>query len=64
MAVFNKFNRFVTDLALGVHNLDTGLLKIYLSNTQPLATNTIKANIAEIATGNGLRTRCQARTQR
>lgn len=53
MATFNKFNRFVTDLALGVHNLDTGALKIYLSNTAPVATNSVKADIPEISTGNG-----------
>ena len=53
MATFNKFNRFVTDLALKVHNLDTDLVKIYLSNTAPVATNAVKTDIAEIATGNG-----------
>lgn len=53
MATFNKFNRFVTDLALKVHNLDTDAVKIYLSNTAPVATNAVKADIAEIATGNG-----------
>lgn len=53
MASFNKFNRFVTDLALKVHNLDTDLVKIYLSNAAPAASNTVKTDIAEIATGNG-----------
>ncbi len=54
MASFFKFNRFVTDLALGVHNLDTGALKIYLSNAAPSASaDSVKADMAEIATGNG-----------
>lgn len=53
MAALIKFNRFVTDLALGVHNLDTGAVKMFLSNQAPLATNTVKADIAEIATGFG-----------
>lgn len=53
MATFNKFNQFVEDLGLGVHNLDTGLLKIMLTNTAPVATNSVKANLTEIAAGNG-----------
>ena len=57
MSAFNKFNRFLTDVAAGVHanalNADTDTLKVYLSNVAPVATNTIKGNIAEIAaTGN------------
>jgi hypothetical protein len=54
MATFFKFNRFVTDLALGVHNLDTGDVKVYLSNAAPSATlDAVKADLAEIAGGNG-----------
>ena len=53
MASFSKFNQFVSDLAQGVHNLNTGTLKIMLSDTAPVATNTVKANITEIAAGNG-----------
>ncbi len=53
MAVFNKFQDFVEQLGLGKHNLDTDVLKIMLSNTAVLNTNTIKANITEIAAGNG-----------
>ena len=53
MAAFNKFNSFVLDVATKVHNLNTDLLKVMLTNTQPVATNTIKANIAEIAATNG-----------
>jgi hypothetical protein len=53
MAVFNKFNVFVSDLAQGVHNLNTNTLKVMLSDTAPVATNTVKANITEIAAGNG-----------
>jgi hypothetical protein len=48
MAAFNKFNDFAEQIGLGVHNLDTGVLKIYLSNVAPVATNTVKADIAEI----------------
>lgn len=53
MAAFNKFNSFVSDLAQGVHNLNTNTLKIMLSDVAPVATNTIKANITEITAGNG-----------
>lgn len=53
MAAFNKFNSFVADLAQKVHNLNTDALKILLTNTAPVATNTVKANLTEIAAGNG-----------
>jgi hypothetical protein len=53
MAAFNKFNSFVGDLAQKVHNLNSDTLKILLTNTAPVATNTIKSNITEIAAANG-----------
>ncbi len=55
MAAFNKFNVFTEDLNEGVHNLQaTGdVAKVFLTNTAPVATNTIKANITEITAGNG-----------
>ena len=53
MAAFNKFNQFVGDLATKVHNLNADTLKIMLSNVAPVATNTVKANITEVAAGNG-----------
>lgn len=53
MASFNKFNQFIGDVGLGVHNLETGALKIFLTNQLPLASNTIKANITEITNQNG-----------
>jgi len=53
MAAYNKFNSFVSDMATKVHNLNSDTLKILLTNTAPLATNTVKANITEIAAGNG-----------
>ena len=54
MATFNKFQQFVEDLGLGVHNLNTGLLKVYLSNTTPdAAADAVKADLAEISAGNG-----------
>lgn len=54
MATFNKFQNFVEDLGLGVHNLNTGVLKIYLSNATPSASlDAVKADLAEISAGNG-----------
>jgi hypothetical protein len=53
MATFNKFNSFVEHLAEGVHNLGADTLKVMLTNTAPVATNSVKANLTEIAAGNG-----------
>lgn len=55
MATYNKFENFVEDLAKGVHQLHSGghTVKAYLSNVAPSATNTVKADIAEITAGNG-----------
>lgn len=53
MAAFNKFNQFVEDLAEKVHNLGADTIKVALTNTAPVATNTVFANITEIAAGNG-----------
>lgn len=55
MAAFNKFNDFVEQLGKGVHQLHAAghTLKVYLSNTAPNATHTVKADIAEISAGNG-----------
>lgn len=54
MASFVKFEKFTEDLAKKVHDLHNDTANVYLSNTAPnVATNTIKTDIAEIATGNG-----------
>lgn len=54
MAVpFNKFNCFVADMAHQKHNLATDQLMVLLTNTAPVATNTVKGDIAEIAAGAG-----------
>jgi hypothetical protein len=56
MATFNKFNQFVEDLAKKVHNLNSDTLRVALSNTAPVATNAVLADITEIAVGNGYST--------
>lgn len=53
MATFNKFESFVEALAEKAHNLGTDTLKVMLTNVAPVATNTVKANLTEIAAGNG-----------
>ena len=56
MAAFNKFESFSEELCEGTHNFEAAghTLNCYLSNTAPnAATHTVKADIAEIATGNG-----------
>jgi hypothetical protein len=56
MATFNKFHSFVEALAEKVHNLGADTLKIALSNSAPVATNTQLSNITQIANGNGYTT--------
>jgi hypothetical protein len=54
MAAFNKFNQFVEDLGLAVHNLNTHTLKVYLTNATPSASlDLVKADLAEITNQNG-----------
>ena len=54
MVAFVKFECFTEHLAEKVHNLDTDVLKAYLSNATPnVATHTVKADVAEITLQNG-----------
>lgn len=43
----------MADVANKVHNLGADTLKIMLTDVAPVATNTIKANLTDIAAGNG-----------
>jgi hypothetical protein len=56
MAAYNKFNPFVEAVAEKVHNLGSDVLMVMLTNTAPLATNAVKADITEIAAGGGYTT--------
>ena len=56
MATFNKFNSFVEALAEKVHKLDTDALKVALTNSAPLATNTVVTEITQISGTNGYTT--------
>jgi hypothetical protein len=53
VTAFNKFNAFAADVARQVHNLHADTLKVMLSNVAPSAANAVKADITEIAAGNG-----------
>ena len=53
MAAFNKFYSFTEALAEKVHNLGSDVLKVMLTNSAPIATNTQKSNLTEISAGNG-----------
>lgn len=53
MAAFNKFNSVVEYLAEGVFNWQSDVIKCLLTNVAPVATNTVKADLTEIAAGNG-----------
>ena len=48
MAVFNKFDSFVEAVAEKVHNLGSDQLTIALTNTAPVAGNSLLADITEI----------------
>lgn len=53
MATGNKFNQFIADVYNGVHDFSSDTIKAYLTNTLPVAANSVKADIAEISAGNG-----------
>jgi len=58
LATFNKFNTFVDYLCKGVMNLNSDTVKVMLTNTAPVSTNTTYASISstELASGNGYTT--------
>lgn len=56
MAAFNKFNSFVEHLAEKVHDLGADTLKVMLTNTAPVATNSVRADLTELEAGNGYTT--------
>lgn len=50
---FNKFRSFVEAVAEKVHNLGSDTLKVMLTNSVPVNTNTVKGDLTEISAGNG-----------
>jgi hypothetical protein len=53
MATFNLVNSFKEAMPEKVHNLGSDSLKLLLTNSAPVATNTVKGNLTEISAGNG-----------
>lgn len=53
MATYNKFQDFADQLVRGIHDWDAHTFKIALSNSAPVATNTVLANITQITAANG-----------
>jgi len=62
MATFNKFSSFVEAVAEGKHNLGSDQIKASFSNTVPVSTNSVLANITEIDYTAGLSSRDIATT--
>lgn len=56
MASYNKFLQFTKDLVDGVHDFDAHTFKVALTNSAPVNTNTVLANITQISNGNGYTT--------
>ncbi len=57
-ATLNKFNVFVQNLGLKTESLGASAdtIKVMLTDSAPVATNTVKANITQVASGNGYTT--------
>lgn len=49
MPAFNKFQAFVEHVAEGTHNLQSNQLVIALTNSAPLATNSVLADLTQIS---------------
>ena len=53
MATYNKFNRFSRDILEAKHNFVSDVFRAMLTNSAPVATNSVKADLTEIADGGG-----------
>lgn len=53
MATYNKFQDYVDQLNRAVHNWASHTFKVALTNSAPVATNTVLADITQISTGGG-----------
>jgi hypothetical protein len=53
MATYNKIQDYTEQLNKAVHNWSSHTFKAMLTNSAPLATNTIAANLTDISAGNG-----------
>lgn len=53
MATYNKFQVFTKDLVNGAHNFGSNVFKVMLTNTAPVNTNAVKADLTDITAANG-----------
>lgn len=53
MAAYSKFLSFAANVLRGAHNFDSHVFKVALTNTAPVNTNTVLANITQIAATGG-----------
>jgi hypothetical protein len=53
VSAFFKFNCFVEDIAEKKHDLGTDALKVMLTNTLPVATNTVRTDVTDLTTAGG-----------
>lgn len=53
MAAMNKFDDYVEQESRAVHNWAAHTFKVALTNTAPVATNTVLANIVQVAASGG-----------
>src|SRR5262245_212408 len=56
MVAATKFQGFVQDIGRAIHNLNADTIKVALTNTTPVNTNTVLANITQISGTNGYTT--------
>lgn len=56
MATYNKFQDFSEQLVRGVHDWDAHTFKVALTNSAPVATNTLLSEITQISGTNGYTT--------
>lgn len=53
MGAGQKFVQFALDVGRKIHDLENDTIKVMLTNVAPVGTNAVKADITEIAAGNG-----------
>lgn len=53
MAVYNKFNQYAEDVLEAKHNFASDVFKVMLTNTAPVATDSVKADLVEVSAGYG-----------
>lgn len=53
MAAYNKFNAFIENQLISKIDWDSDVFKVMLTNTSPVATNSLKGDLTEISAGNG-----------